>query len=192
VKLGNCGRLKLQPIHGIWFRAIATRYWKAALQTSHTAQTATRFNSGGASGTPYEILYLADSQVVALSEVGAIFGPPSQPVSNPAQSRMVPIDVHVTLRGVADLTDKAEQAILDISTQLLTGNWDTYENGDAPTQQLGAALFATSGVEGFLAISGKMPRCKTLIVFPKKLLNGSEIVFRDTISRRGKTHRIAP
>jgi hypothetical protein len=51
------------------------------------------------------------------------------------------------------------------------------------------ALFSTKEIEGFLAISTTMPLCKTLIVFPQKLQQGSELVFSDTIT--GKTHRIA-
>ncbi len=61
---------------------------------------------------------------------------------------------------------------------------------ERPTQRLGSALFATDDVEGFLTISAKMPLCKTLVIFPQKLREGSELVFSDTIT--GKTHRIAP
>jgi RES domain-containing protein len=190
MRLAAGRRLALQPINATWYRAIATKHWKTALKADHTAQVTTRFNPGKASKTPFEILYLAENQVVALYEVGAIFGPPTQPVADPHQSKIVPIDVNVRLQSVADLTDPTQQALLDVSTQELTGNWDTYPPGEAPTQQLGAALFATKNVEGFLAISAQMPRCKTLVVFPQKLLKASELVFQDTIS--GRTHRIAP
>ncbi len=50
--------------------------------------------------------------------------------------------------------------------QELTGNWDTYAPGEAPTQRLGSASFRTKNVEGFLANSARIPKCKTLIVFP--------------------------
>ena len=192
MRLSSCNKLTLRPINATWYRAIATKYWKTALKTDHTAQTATRFNPGKAAKTPFEIIYLGENQCVALYEVGAIFGPPAQPVANPYQSKMVAIDVQVTLQSVADLTDPTQQKLLDTSVQELTGNWDTYPLGDAPTQQLGSALFATVNVEGFLAISAKMPLCKTLIVFPQKLIKGSELVFIDTISPKSKTHRVAP
>jgi hypothetical protein len=52
------------------------------------------------------------------------------------------------------------------------------------------ALFATRNIEGVRAISATMPRCQTLIIFPKKLRKGSEVVFEDIIT--GKTHRIGP
>src|SRR5262249_16462064 len=123
------------------------------------------------------ILYLAENQLVAFYEVGAILGPSDRPIAHPGKSKMVPIDVSVRLQSVADLTDPAHQALVGISLQELTGNWDTYSEGDAPTQRLGAALYKTKNVEGLLAVSAKMPRCKTLIVFPQKLRNGSELVF---------------
>ena len=192
MKLGSCGRASLRPINATWYRAIATKYWKTALQTKHTALINTRFNPGKAANIPFEILYLAENQVVALYEVGAIFGHPVQPVANPHQSKMVTIDVIVRLQSVVDLSDPVQQELLDISAQELTGNWDTYPPGEAPTQQLGAALFATENIEGFITISARMPHCKTLAVFPQKLIQGSEILFKDTISGRGRTHRIAP
>jgi len=55
---------------------------------------------------------------------------------------------------------------------------------------LGVALFATRNAERYLAASAKMPLCKTVIAFPKKLRKGSLLVFQGIITRR--THRIAP
>jgi hypothetical protein len=190
VKLSACRRLTPQPINAVWFRAIAAKHWKTALKTDHTPQVTTRFSPGKAARTPFEILYLAENPLVALYEVGAIFGPPECAVPNPHQRKMVPIDVSVLLQSVADLTDPSQQTLLDTSIQELTGNWDTYPPGEAPTQRLGEALYATKGVEGFMAISAKMPPNKTLIVFPQKLRKGSELVFQDIIT--GRTHRIAP
>ena len=190
MKLGACKRLPLQPVNATWYRAIAPKYWKLALKTDYTAQVTTRFNPGKAAKIQFEIFYLGESQSVALYEVGAMFGPPDRPVANPYQSKFLPIDVSVSLQSVADLTDPAQQAMLDVSVQELTGNWDTYPAGEAPTQRLGDALFATKDVEGFLTISAKMPRCRTLIVFPQKLRMGSQLVFHDAIT--GKTHRIGP
>jgi hypothetical protein len=99
MKLSACRRLTLRPIHAIWYRAIATKHWKTALKTDHTPQVTTRFSPGEAARTPFEILYLAENQLVALYEVGAIFGPPERPVPNPHQSKMVPIDVSVLLQS---------------------------------------------------------------------------------------------
>lgn len=190
MKLAACKRLALEPIRGTWYRAIARKHWKTALQTAQTSKVITRFNAGKAAVTPFEILYLAENSIVALYEVGAVFGPPEQAIANPHQSKVVPIDVHVLLRSIADLTDPNSQRSLDVSTQELTGNWEIYSPGEAPTQRLGAALFATENLEGFLTVSAKIPRCRNLIVFPEKLLKGSRIEFQDDITK--KTHVIEP
>ena len=189
MKLAACERLRLMPINATWYRAISTKHWKSALSTDHTSGVTTRFNPGKAAKTPFEILYLAENQIVALYEVGALYGPPDRAIADPRQAKMMPIDVAVRLHAVADLTDPDQAKLLDVSPQELTGIWDAFPPGQVPTQRLGAALFATDGVEGFLAISAKRPPCRNLIVFPEKLHEGSELVFSDAIT--GKTHRIA-
>jgi len=189
MKLSVCKRLALRPIHATWYRAIAARHWETALKTDHTSEVTTRFNPGKSATTPFEILYLAENQVVALYEVGALLGPPHRAIADPSQSKTLIIDVSVALNSVADLTDPSQRDLIGGSVQELTGNWDTYNPGEAPTQQLGSALFATKNVEGFLAYSARVPRSRTLVVFPQKLLKRSELVFDDIT--RGKTHRIA-
>ena len=49
--------------------------------------------------------------------------------------------------------------------------------GIAPTQELGAALFQVPGLEGFRALSARVPYCMTLVVFPQKLQPGSIVEF---------------
>jgi RES domain-containing protein len=190
MKLAACKRLRLQPINGIWYRAIAARHWKTALRTVQTAQIPGRFNPGKAATTPFEILYLAENPVVALYEVQAIFGPPHQAIANPHESKWLTVDTRIRLSAVADLTATDQQALLETTMQELTGNWDAYAPGEAPTQRLGSALFKTKNVEGFLAISARIPKSRTLIIFPQKLRTGSEVVFEDQIT--GKVHRIGP
>ena len=189
MKLTACHRLALEPIDAIWYRAIPARFWKNALDTAYTAKVPSRFSPGHAARTPFEILYLAENQIVAYYEVNAIFGPPEKPIADPAKRKMILIDVRVRLQSVANLIQPKQQTLLETSAQELTGNWDTYAPGDAPTQRLGAALFRTKNVEGFVSRSAKMPHCKTLIVFPQKLHRGSEVVFEDAVTHR--MHRIA-
>jgi RES domain-containing protein len=188
MKLSACKSLPLQPINATWYRAIALKHLPTALQTSHSADIHTRFNPGLGGKSRFEILYLAENQIVAHYEVEAIFGPPQQGVANPRKSQVISIGVSVRLQSVADLTDPVQQASLETSVQELTGNWDTYYPGEAPTQKLGAALFRSKNVEGFLTISARIPGCKTLIVFPQKLRTGSRLVFQDEST--GKTHQI--
>jgi RES domain-containing protein len=190
MKLAACGRLPRRAIHAKWYRAISTTHLKTALSTAHSSLARSRYNPVDAAEVPFEIIYLAENQAVALYEVEAVYGPADRPIADPLRSKMLIIDVDVRLGSIIDLTIPRHHKSLSTSAQELTGNWQVaYPLADAPTQQLGSALFATEDVEGFLAISAKMPHCKTLVIFPQKLREGSELVFSDTIT--GKTHRIA-
>ena len=189
MRLSVVSKLSLQPIRATWYRAIPTEHWSFALRTEHTRFAQTRFNPGGANKSPFEILYLASNQIVALYETGAVIGSADQPVPNPVGPKISIVDASVRLQSVVDLTEHSNLRLLQTSLQELTGSWSVYPPGLAPTQKLGAALFATEIVEGFLTISSKMPRCKTLIVFPQKLRAKSEMTFEDSILK--KTHRVA-
>ena len=81
--------------------------------------------------------------------------------------------------------------------QELAGDWRGYQvrnrhtpisgpTGIAPTQQLGKALFDT-GIEGFRAISARIPYHKTLVAFVDNLMKGSQLTFSDST---GIVHRI--
>ena len=135
--------------------------------------------------------------MVALFEVQALFGSPTQPggvVANQRQPWTV-INVQVQLQDVADLTQVSQQTLLATTAQELTGDWYGYQQrsaltsvsqpvGTAPTQALGAALFAVSGLEGFLTLSARLPYHRNLVVFPQKLRPGSRIVFADPATRQ--------
>jgi len=110
-------------------------------------------------------------------------------IANPRQPWTV-INVHVQLRDVADLSQVSQQSLLATTAQELTGDWYGYQQrsaltsvsqpvGTAPTQALGAALFAVSGLEGFLSLSARLPYHKNLVVFPQKLQPGSQVEFHD-------------
>lgn len=76
-------------------------------------------------------------------------------IANPRRPWSV-INVQVHLQDVADLTPVSQQTLLATTAQELTGDWQGYLQrnaltsvsepiGAAPTQVLGAALFAVSG-----------------------------------------------
>jgi hypothetical protein len=90
----------------------------------------------------------------------------------------ITVNVTVQLQAVADLTAVATHSLLETSAQELTGDWLGYQQrgpltsvpqpvGLAPTQALGAALFAVPGLEGFRTFSARLPYHSTLIVFPE-------------------------
>jgi hypothetical protein len=188
-----------------WYRAIQPPFWPTALRTTQTRKIPSRYSAGALAAHAFEILYLAEDHLVALFEVQALLGSAFPQagglmVPNPRQAWSV-LNVQVTLQEVADLTHVSQQELIGTNVQELTGDWQGYQQrrpsdsvnepvGMAPTQTLGAALFALPGLEGFRTVSAKLPARMTLVVFPQKLQRGSEILFEDTAA--GRTHRIGP
>jgi hypothetical protein len=185
MRLSACRRLELGPLTGTWYRAIRQEHWTTRLSAKHTITITTRFGAGSPLDTAYQTLYLAQDHQLALFEVRALGGRPEAPIPDPRMTWTV-LPLSVSLRAVADLTDPAEQKRIGTSTQELTGKWDQYkQSGRAPTQHLGAALFALPGLEGFLvptAVPGIAG--KNLVVFPEKLPAESRIEFRNPSSGR--------
>jgi hypothetical protein len=138
------------------------QFWPTALQTAQSMVNPSRFNAGASANPPFEVLYLAENPQVALFEVGAMLGTPTQPGGVLPHPRLawIVINVRVQLQKVADLTVVAQQRLLATSAQELTGDWDGYQlrgpttsvsepAGTAPTQALGAALYQVPDLEGF-------------------------------------------
>jgi RES domain-containing protein len=199
MNLGSCGRLPSGPLTGTWYRALQPQHQQTALQTSHTKHFPSRFNAGQ---SLFDILYLAEDQIVALFEVQALLGSPYQTwVPNPYQAWTI-LNVHVTLQRIADLTQVPGQQLIDMSVQELTGDWRGYHlrtvvpstiqpaGVPAPTQQLGEALFRVRPhLEGFLTASAKVPTRRTLVVFPENLFQTSRLLYQD--SAGNQIHEIA-
>jgi len=174
-------------------------YAALPLASTHTKAAPTRFNEGRG---VFATLYLAQDQLVALFEVQALFGSPYTTwLAVPGRNWAI-LNVSVVLQSVVDLTLAAPQAALGTTAQELTGDWRGYRlrsaitpvsqpaGVPAPTQELGAALYSVPLLEAFVTVSAKIPTHKTLVVFPDKLLPGSELVCRDD---KGKLlDKIAP
>jgi hypothetical protein len=181
-------RLTLTAESGFWYRALQTHFLPTALSTRHTSTVSSRFSGASPASPGFEILYLAENHLVALLEVQALLGSPTTPggvVPHPRSTWAI-LNVAVSLRHVADLTDPAAQSLLDTTAQELTGDWLGYRlrgpgttvnapTGMAPTQDLGAALYGVPGLEGFKSLSAKAPYHQILAIFPQKLLPGSSI-----------------
>jgi hypothetical protein len=102
------------------------------------------------------------------------------------------VHVKVVLQRVADLTLVSQQELIETTAEELTGDWRGYQLrtekaatikeplGTAPTQDLGEALFAVPGLEGFRTLSAKLPYHRNLVIFPQKMFKGSRLEFRDT------------
>jgi hypothetical protein len=197
VKLTACASLSLTPEKRTWYRAINPKHAPNFVSATHTKNVASRFSPGPNTLRPFEILYFSESHQVALYEVEALLGSIHKGVTlpNPNQSWLV-INVDVLLHSITDLTDVASLRRLGTNAQELTGDWSGYElrakSGSvrgsvraAPTQDLGEALFSTPQIEGFRAISSKIPTQMNPVVFPEKLLPGSKIIYTD---HTGKTY----
>ena len=189
MNLLRCSRLLVSPETRVWYRAIQPQFWTTSLATQQTMVIPSRFNRGASARPQFQILYLAENQMVALFEVQALLGSPTpgSTIPNPQGSWTI-ININVQLHRVADVTQVAAQTLLDTTAQELTGDWRGYHQrtpwtsvslsvGAAPTQELGAALFAVPGLEGFRTISAKIPYHRILVVFPQKLDPNSQIVF---------------
>jgi RES domain-containing protein len=194
-------RLTRNPLTGTWYRAIPTVFLSTALNLSHSRTVPGRFNDGSPVAPSFPILYLAENHMLALFEVEALFGSPApgHTVPNPGKAVAV-LNVNTTLREVADLTNLHEQSIFDTNVQELTGDWRGFKlrnlstpvqlpTGTAPTQELGAALYAVPNLEGFVTVSAKLSYQKILVVFPDKLHSLKAI---EHVDQFGTVHHLIP
>jgi hypothetical protein len=203
MNLSQCAALQRGPLTGTWYRAIQPQFWATALATQQTRVIPSRFNTGATSTPQFELLYLSENHLVALFEVEALLGSPTYPggiIPHPRQAWTV-LNVDIRLRAIADLTQESQQQMLETTAQELTGDWRGYQQrspatsvsqpvGVAPTQALGAALFAVPGLEGFRTLSAKLPYYSNLLIFPQKLQPGSQVVFADPTT--GQRHVLTP
>lgn len=193
MNLANVSLLATAPLTGTWYRAIQPQHWATSLKTSHSKSVSTRFNLGATASPQFSVLYLAENPVLALFEAQAVFGSTVSPpgiIPHPLRSFVI-INVRVQLDQVVDLSDPANQTLLGTTAQELTGDWRGYHLrssattvsgplAPAPTQELGAALRAQPGLEGFLAVSAKLPVHQNLVVFPDNFGPRSFVEFENT------------
>lgn len=138
--------------------------------------------------------------MVALLEARALLGTPTTPGGVVAQphSTITILNVSIALQAIADLTDIATQERLEITAQELTGDWIGYQlrspgttvkvpTGLAPTQDLGSALYAVPGLEGFRTLSAQAPYHEILAVFPQKLQSGSQVAWCNPLTGETET-----
>lgn len=192
MNLGACRRLASTPETGTWYRAVRLPYITTPINTAHTRSTLSRFSPGPYATPPFDILYLTETPQVAQFEIGALAGDPLAVGGMLyACGSFGVIDVKVVLQRVADLTLVDQQEHIETTAQELTGDWQGYRQralpaasihgpvGSAPTQDLGEALFAVLGLEGFRTVSAKLPYHRNLVIFPQKMFKGSRLEFHD-------------
>jgi hypothetical protein len=117
------------PLTGNWFRAVRQHHFATALRYTHTVTAATRFSPGTTFRPGFPVLYFAENQQVCLFEVAAMVGSPlpGQPaLPNPQAGPWTVFPVRVALSRVIDLTDLAQQQVIETNAQELTGDWRAY------------------------------------------------------------------
>ena len=176
MNLSAIPRLVVSPLTGTWFRALNFRFYKTRLNTGHTRTTTSRFSPASPFQPLYRILYLAENHQVAAYETEALFGAPTHPIAGRKTSWLY-LALEVKLHRVIDLCGEKQMRLLKTSEQELTGNWAN-SNSMAPTQELGLALFNSSGVEGFVYPSSKVSG-RNLVIYPDKLDQHSSITFHN-------------
>ncbi len=77
MNLLGCSRLLVSPETRVWYRAIQPQFWTTSLATQQTMVIPSRFNRGASARPQFQILYLAENQMVALFEVQALLGSPT-------------------------------------------------------------------------------------------------------------------
>lgn len=194
MNLPQCAHLQRRSLHGIWFRALHPRYLANPLGTAHTRTHASRFNPGTPADPAFELLYLAENTTVALFEVQALLGsayPGAAFIPNLAGGAWTSIHIQVKLQAVVDFTQAASRKRIETSIQELTGDWRAYalrnpnrlrgavHGSDVPTQLLGRRLERSRGVEGFLSYSARIATHRILMIFPRKLLPGSQLRYQE-------------
>lgn len=196
------GGIALTPESGTWYRALPTHFLPTALSARHTATVPSRFSDMSPASPGFEILYLAENHFAALLEVQALLGSATTPgglVPSP-HSTWTTLNVNVSLQHIADLTNLVSQDLLDVTAQELTGDWRGYRLrgpgttvkgpiGSAPTQDLGAALFAVPKLEAFKTLSSKAPYHQMLAIFPQKLRRRSRVSWFNPLTGKEETIR---
>jgi hypothetical protein len=178
-----------------WYRAIPSTLAvnKAVPPPKFTHGITTRFNAGDLQAVQhrFDTLYFAEDTRTCLYETGALLGTPLRSnwsIGNPGR-RIIVVRFRLNAPRVIDLTDPALEPILGMTAQASTGDWEGYRHrqwaastmlpiGIAPTQQLGRALYARfverSDLDGFVALSARVPTRRVLVLFDPHDERGKE------------------
>jgi len=205
LNVANCSRLNRTNLVGTWYRATPPRFLSDAIATHHTISERSRFSPATKLSPGFEILYLAENQLTAMYEVGALFGSAASPggvIPNPGLPIVV-LPISINLTSIVDLTKATEALQIETNAQELTGDWRGFHQrpalgstlsphtGKAPTQQLGEELFRLGSCHGFISFSARLPDYKILGVFPQRLRTSTNTVsyyYTDEIGQQRTIH----
>jgi RES domain-containing protein len=167
-----------ESFHGAAFRLIGHQHAKNALSAVGSLRHGGRYNIAGA----FEALYLADNPVTALHETQIVLHTEGRLAGVKGPPRLL-LSVECVLDHVLDLTNAAIQDALGTSLAELIAPWLPFvgRTPAAPTQELGAAAYATGRISALRAPSARVREATNLVLFPDRLREGESIaVFDDT------------
>ena len=166
----------LEPrlFYGQGYRVFSPKYIRSPISTQGAFGYGGRYNPKG-----IHALYIAEDPVTGLAENRLIVSPQSSPLYRPATRILLALEYR--LQRVLDLSDTQVLEALSTSYQELTGDWEpyNYQGKTAPTQQLGAAVFASGQFEAIRYPSAQNRQQHNLAVFKERLLPQSHVRVMD-------------
>lgn len=176
--LAKLAKLPLAPRVGPWSRLVALEYLQGPPPGAATDSGPDPLWPGGSKlhgqrFTPrgsFDTLYVCADQVTALLEVRSAFRGPHGMLRPTGVNPQVLVTIEGAVTRVLDLTKPSTMKALGTSTAELTGAWAYVpEGGEAPTQRLGRAAYASQRIRGLLYTSAVRPSTTCLCVFPDRL-----------------------
>ena len=120
MNLAGLASLSAVPETGTWYRCVAPQFQLSALSAQHTLSVRSRFSAGRDGSPPFQTLYFAENSILGAFEIGAVYGSPSSPLSNPKKSFTL-LCVKVRLSHVIDISGESAQASIGTTAQELLG-----------------------------------------------------------------------
>lgn len=167
--------LEFRLFYGQGYRVFSPKYIRSPISTQGAFGYGGRYNPKG-----IHALYVAEDPVTGLAENRLIVSPQSSPLYRPATRILLALEYR--LQRVLDLSEARVLQSLSSSYQELTGDWEpyAYQGQTAPTQQLGAAVFASGHFEALRYPSAQNRQQHNLVVFKERLLPHSHVRVMDS------------
>lgn len=193
MNLSACPTLLRTIEGGTWHRAVQPQHLSDALDLGYTRDVPSRFNAGGNDGQMQILISGRESVGHTVQGRGAV----REPIDAYAKSRAAVDNCshhRPSPRGRGSLS-RRDPRTPRYDSPGIDGDWKGYAirtpmhsvsepAGLAPTQELGAALYAVPGLEGFITVSAKLPDSRNLVIFPQKLHSGSRLEYYDPQTRQ--------
>ncbi|MBI4518667.1 MAG: RES family NAD+ phosphorylase [Deltaproteobacteria bacterium] len=177
------GAIAPRPFSGTAYRFIGSRFLSSPLSGAGSLHYGGRLNPAGA----FEVLYTALAADTALAErEGILLTANGIKLARTIRTAVL-LRIDCQLSSILDLTDEQLRCQLRITSADLLGPWlpwsaaDPDDRGEraAPSQRLGAAVYASRRFEAIMTPSAKDPGGRCLAVFPDHLQAGSRITIDD-------------